>query len=33
MLELKTKLSSIKLDKNITISKKGKYPLEIEQKS
>lgn len=32
MLELKTKLSSIKLDKNITISKKGKYPLEIEQK-
>lgn len=32
MLELKTKLSSIKLDKNIAISKKGKYPLEIEQK-
>lgn len=32
MLELKTKLSSIKLDKNIAISKKGKYPLEIERK-
>lgn len=32
MLELKTKLSSIKLDKNVTISKKGKYPLEIECK-
>lgn len=32
MLELKTKLSSIKLDKNITISRKGKNPLEIERK-
>lgn len=32
MLELKTKLSSIKLDRNIAISKKGKYPLEIERK-
>lgn len=32
MLELKTKLSSIKLDENVTISKKGKYPLEIERK-
>lgn len=32
MLELKTKLSSIKLDKNIIISRKGKNPLEIERK-
>ena len=32
MLELKTRLSSIKLDENIAISKKGKYPLEIERK-
>lgn len=32
MLELKTKLSSIKLNENVTISKKGKYPLEIERK-
>lgn len=32
MLELKTRLSSIKLDENISISKKGKYPLEIERK-
>lgn len=32
MLELKTKISSVKLDENITISKKGKYPLEIERK-
>lgn len=32
MLELKTRLSSIKLDETISISKKGKYPLEIEQK-
>lgn len=30
MLELKTKLSSIKLDENITISRKGKNPLELE---
>lgn len=30
MLELKTKLSSVKLDKNITISRKGKNPLELE---
>lgn len=32
MLELKTRISSIKLDENISISKKGKYPLEIERK-
>lgn len=32
MLELKTKISSVKLDENVTISKKGKYPLEIERK-
>lgn len=32
MLELKTRLSSIKLDENISISKKGKYPLEIDRK-
>lgn len=32
MLELKTKLSSIKLNENVTISKKGKYPLEIQRK-
>lgn len=30
MLELKTKLSSVKLDENITISRKGKNPLELE---
>ena len=30
MLELKTKLSSIKLDENITISRKGKNPLGLE---
>lgn len=30
MLELKTKLSSIKLDENITISRKDKNPLELE---
>lgn len=30
MLEFKTKLSSIKLDENITISRKGKNPLELE---
>lgn len=30
MLELKTKLSSIKLDENIAISRKGKNPLELE---
>jgi hypothetical protein len=30
VLELKTKLSSIKLDENITISRKGKNPLELE---
>lgn len=32
MLELKTKLSSIKLNENIIISRKGKNPLEIERK-
>lgn len=31
MLELKTSLSSVKLDKTITISRKGKEPLEIEK--
>lgn len=30
MLELKTKLSSVKLDETITISKGGKNPLELE---
>lgn len=30
MLEFKTKLSSVKLDENITISRKGKNPLELE---
>lgn len=30
MLELKTKLSSVKLDENITISRKGKNPLNLE---
>jgi len=30
VLELKTKLSSVKLDENITISRKGKNPLELE---
>lgn len=30
MLELKTKLSSVKLDENITISRKGKNPLKLE---
>lgn len=32
MLELKTSLSSIKLDETVTISRKGKEPLEIEKK-
>ena len=30
MLEFKTKLSSVKLDENTTISRKGKNPLELE---
>lgn len=30
MLEFKTKLSSVKLDENIAISRKGKNPLELE---
>ena len=30
MLEFKTKLSSVKLDENITISRKGENPLELE---
>lgn len=29
-MEFKTKLSSVKLDENITISRKGKNPLELE---